>query len=427
MPLFFYHALDGRGQTCSGQIYASCAKDARAALRQQELVPLALKEIKNKDRQSLSRSQSGSQNSHVGQRWWQRSLYTPPALNAAQLAVWTRQLSSLLSAGLTIERSLASLLEEAQNPPQRRLISTLLEQVKAGSALSSALEGLNRAEHGRVFNAVYRAVVSAGERSGTLAQLLERLASEQENAQALKGKLLGAALYPAIVTSVALMIVTFLMLYVVPQIASAFVGAKQALPFLTQIMLSVSAWLKGHWSMIVAFCLLGGAALMIALMRPRLRLKFDSALLRLPLLGGLIGRYNAARFASTLGVLMQAGVPILSALEVASGTANNAAMRQDLQDVQRLVREGSPLAVALASKARFPKLLSTFARLGAETGQAGEMLGRVGTQLGQQVQQRAMNLAAILEPLLIVLMGAAVLVIVLAVLLPIIQLTATAP
>ncbi|HEY2257028.1 MAG TPA: type II secretion system F family protein, partial [Variovorax sp.] len=228
--------------------------------------------------------------------------------------------------------------------------------------------------------------------------------------------------YPAIVTLVAIVIVIFLVSYVVPQVANVFAGTKRALPILTVGMLGLSSLVRNYgWAVLGVIVLLVVAARM-ALARDAVRERFDAAWLNLPLVGKLARGYNAARFASTLAMLATAGVPILRALQAASETLGNRAMRSDALDALVLVREGAPLASALAQKKRFPGIVSMFARLGEQTGTLPLMLQRASNQLGAEVQRRAMHLATILEPLLIVAMGGVVMLIVLAVLMPIIQL-----
>ena len=212
------------------------------------------------------------------------------------------------------------------------------------------------------------------------------------------------------------------MTYVVPQVAHVFASSKRALPMLTVIMMATSSAVRSYgWLMALGFA---GATLVVrlSLANREVRLRFDAAWLRLPILGRLSRSYNAARFASTLAMLAAAGVPILKALQAASETLSNRALRADAQDALVLVREGAPLAAALAQKKRFPPLLAMFSRLGEQTGQLPVMLQRAARQLSAEVQRRAMQLATLLEPLLIVAMGLVVMLIVLAVLLPIIEL-----
>ncbi len=274
----------------------------------------------------------------------------------------------------------------------------------------------------REFDDVYRGVVAAGEASGSLGAVLESLADDLEERQALKAKLVGAALYPAIVSLIAVVIVVFLVTYVVPQVASVFTGSKRSLPALTTAMLAISGFVR-EWGWLMLLAIVGGGiALAVSLRSEAFRERFDAAWLTLPVIGRLARGYNAARFAATLAMLAGAGVPILKALQAAAETLGNRAMRRDALDALVQVREGAPLASALAGKKRFPGLLAMFSRLGEQTGRLPQMLDRAARQLGAEVQRRAMQLATILEPLLIVAMGGVVMLIVLAVLLPIIQL-----
>jgi general secretion pathway protein F len=296
-------------------------------------------------------------------------------------------------------------------------VSHLRAEVNAGSTFARALGAAPRE-----FDDIYRSVVAAGEQSGALGPVLERLADDLEERQALKGKLIGAALYPTIVAAIAFVIVIFLVTYVVPQVASVFVGGKRALPVLTSMMLAFSDFVR-HWGwLVVLAAVAGGVALRLSLRNEAFRQRFDAGWLRIPVLGRLARGYNAARFAGTLAMLANAGVPILKALQAAAETLGNRAMRADALDALVQVREGAPLAAAIAAKKRFPGLLAMFARLGEQTGQLPQMLDRAARQLSGEVQRRAMALATILEPLLIVAMGGVVMVIVLAVLQPIIQL-----
>ena len=404
MPAFRFEALDDQGLTRKGVVEADSAKSARSQLRTQALVPLVEEPVGD----APLAGSAGALGT---------SLFTRPVFGATALAIWTRQLAGLVSSGLPLERALTALSDEAENERQRHLVAVLRAEVNAGSTFARALQ-----QHPREFADIYCAVIGAGEHSGNLGLVLERLADDLEERQALKAKLVGAALYPAIVTLVAIAIVIFLVSYVVPQVASVFAGTKRALPFLTVAMLAISSFVRnqGLWALgaIVVIAIGARWALSMAVFRE----KFDAAWLNLPLVGRLARGYNAARFAGTLAMLAGAGVPILKALQAAAETLNNRALRADALDALVLVREGAPLASALAQKKRFPSLLPMFARLGEQTGQLPMMLQRAATQFSTEVQRRALQLATILEPLLIVTMGVVVMLIVLAVLLPIIQL-----
>ncbi len=407
MPAYSFEALDANGSARKGVIEADTAKAARGLLRAQLLVPLVVEPV------GPGAQGTGADNtSRQGTTLWSSRVF-----NANALAIWTRQIAGLVSSGLPLERALTALSEEADDERQRHLVAAIRAEVNGGTAFATAL-----AQHPREFAPTYCAVVGAGEHSGNLGLVLERLADDLEQGQALKSQLIGAALYPAIVTLVAITIVMFLLGYVVPQVAEVFAGSKRALPLLTVIMLGIGNFVRNQgWLMLVALILIAGCARLVWA-SATFREKFDAAWLNLPILGKLSRGYNAARFAGTLSMLAAAGVPILKALQAAAETLSNRAMRTDALDALVLVREGAPLASALAQKKRFPGLLGMFARLGEQTGQLPVMLERAAKQLSTEVQRRAMQLATLLEPLLIVAMGLVVMLIVLAVLLPIIQL-----
>ena len=406
MPVYAFEALTAEGKARKGVIEADSAKAARGLLRSQALVPLQVEAVSG-EAQAARQGEAGQ-----GGGGLRRKVF-----NATHLSIWTRQLAGLVTAGLPLERALTSLSDEAERDVERHLVATLRAEVNGGLTFAKALS-----QHPREFSPIFIAVIGAGEQSGNLGLVLERLADDLEEQQALKAKLVGAALYPAIVTLVAIVIVLFLVTYVVPQVAQVFVGSKRALPLLTVLMIGISSFVRSYgWLMLIALLFMAVGA-RLALAQAAFREKFDAFWLTLPILGHLSRSFNAARFASTLAMLAGAGVPILKALQAAAETLSNRAMRADALDALVLVCEGAPLASALAQKKRFPGLLAMFARLGEQTGQLPLMLQRAAKQLSTEVQRRAMALAILLEPLLIVAMGVVVMLIVLAVLLPIIQL-----
>jgi general secretion pathway protein F len=405
MPVYSFEALTPEGQTRQGVIEADSARAARGLLRGQALVPLKVET-------AAGHLQNGNPASGERRLGFKRRVF-----NATGLGVWTRQLAGLVSSGLPLERALSSLSDEAQGEGERHLVASLRAEVNAGATFARAL-----GQHPGEFSSIFIAVIGAGEQSGHLGLVLERLADDLEEQQALKAKLVGAALYPAIVTLVAIAIVLFLVTYVVPQVAQVFANSKRALPILTRLMIGLSEFIKSYgWLMLLAL-LATAFGMRLALKKPAFQERFDAAWLNLPILGKLSRSFNTARFASTLAMLVAAGVPILKALQAAAETLSNRAMRADALDALVLVREGAPLASALTNKKRFPGLLAMFARLGEQTGQLPLMLERAAKQLNAEVSRRAMALATLLEPLLIVAMGVVVMLIVLAVLLPIIQL-----
>ena len=400
MPAYKFEALDVAGKSQSGLLEADNAKAARAQLRSRELVPLAVVPV------TMAANESTTANR-----------YTRRVFSSTSLAVWTRQLAGLVGSGLPLERALTALADEADSPRQRELVAHLKSEVNAGSSFARALGTAPRE-----FDDVFRAVVGAGEQSGALGLVLESLADDLEQRQALRTKVVGAMLYPAIVSLVALIIVIVLVTFVVPQIAGVFSTSKRALPALTVGLLAISGFVRDWGWLLSLSVVLGVVGMGMARRNEAFRARSDAAVLRLPLIGRLARGYNAARFGGTLAMLAAAGVPILKALQAAAETLGNRAMRADALDALVQVREGAPLASALAGKKRFPGLLSMFARLGEQTGQLPQMLLRASNQLSAEVQRRAMSAATVLEPLLIVAMGGVVVLIMLAVLMPIIQL-----
>ena len=401
MPAYTYEAISAEGRSRQGVIDAESERAARSLLRQQALIPVKL--------QAVSVSKTAIKGDIV---LWQARVFS-----RTDLVVWTRQLASLVAAGLPLERTLSALSEEADTPAKRDLLAQVRSEVNAGAPLAQAL-----AMHPREFDALYVAVIGSGEQSGRLAQVLLQLAEDLEAAHQMRAKLLAASLYPAIVSGVALLIVVFLLAYVVPQVAQVFTSTQRSLPWLTVVMLTLSSWVQALWLWLLIAGAAGAVLLKLALRQTGFREQFDAAWLRLPLLGRLSLGYNAARFAGTLALLVGAGVPMLKALQTAAHTLSNTSLRANAIQAIELVREGAPLASALSQNKRLPGLLSMFARLGEQTGQLPQMLQHAAKHLSEEVQRRAMQLATILEPLLIVTMGAVVMLIVLAVMLPIIQL-----
>jgi general secretion pathway protein F len=400
MAAYRFEALDAAGKTITGLVDADNPKTARAQLRVQHLVPLKVDAV-------VAAGETQGQN---------KTMFSGRVFNPSALSIWTRQLSGLVVAGLPLERALTALADEAEDPKQRELVAHLRSEVNAGAPFAQALSGSPRE-----FDDVYRGVVAAGEQSGQLGIVLEKLATDLEEQQLLKSKLIGATLYPAVVSVFAVVIVVALLVFVVPQVAQVFSSSKRALPFLTQFMLGLSALMRQWGWLMLLMLIAGGTGLGVALRNEDFRLKFDSAWLGLPLIGKLSRGYNAARFAGTLAMLAGSGVPILKALQAAAETLSNRAMRADALDALIQVREGAPLASALGAKKRFPGLLAMFARLGEQTGQLPVMLQRAATQLSTEVQRKALAIATVLEPLLIVVMGLMVMLIVMSVMLPIMQ------
>ena len=397
MSAFRYTAVDTAGTEKSGQLDAESERAARTQLREAGLIPLTLEAA------SATRAHA-----HAAKR---------RLLTQTQLVDFTRQLASLMAAGLPLERALASQAAEAESTKLKILLEAVRTGVAGGQTLASTL-----AAYPRDFSDIYRAMIAAGEASGSMAPVLQRLALWLEARQALRAKLTQACIYPAIVVAVALIVVGALLTFVVPQVVGVFAGARQKLPPLTTITLALSHFLRAYWLPIAGVGIASVWLAMFALRQPPLRRSFDQWLLGAPIIGPLVRDTNAARFGATLGALAGAGVPILNALQAAAQTLGNQAMRADANRAQTGVREGGGVARTLGEGGRFPPSLITFIGLGEQTGQLADMADRAAARLAASVERRTLWLVSLLEPALILAMGVMVLLIVLAVLLPIIQL-----
>ncbi|CAN7629388.1 type II secretion system inner membrane protein GspF [Massilia sp. LjRoot122] len=400
MPAFRYEAVDAGGATKKGVVNADSPRAARADLRTQGLTPLNVELIAAQlDASGAARSRG------FGER-----------LSQVELALFTRQLASLLEAGLPLEQAFTALLEQAERPYVRDLIASIRSEVIGGSAFSSALS-----RHPRDFAEIYRALVSSGEQIGQLSRVLSRLADYIERRNALVQKVRLAFTYPAIVTVVAFAIVIFLLTYVVPQIVSVFANTKQKLPFLTVMMLAISNFVRAY-GIYVGILLIGAFWLWRrALRNPDLKRRWHTWLLSAPVYGKFERSLNTARFASTLAITTGSGVPILRALETSRDTLSNVAMRELVEQATASVREGVSLARALSAQKHFPPMLVHMIRAGEITGELPSMLERAANSQQADLERRTLTIAGLLEPVLILAMGLVVLLIVLAVLMPIIE------
>jgi general secretion pathway protein F len=400
MPAYRYEAIDLAGTISKGVINADNPRSARSDLRTRGLVPMGMDVIVGQPAVSA----------HGYQR------YFGDRLSTVELALFTRQLASLLEARLPLEQAFTALLEQAERPYMRDLIAAIRAEVMGGASLSDAM-----AQHPRDFADIYRALVASGEHIGQLSSVLSRLADFVERRNALVQKVRLAFTYPAIVTAVAFAIVIFLLTYVVPQIVSVFANTRQQLPFLTVAMLALSNFVR-HWGWLLALILVGaGMGARWALRDPVLKLRWHTWKLSAPIYGRFERSLNTSRFASTLAITISSGVPILRALQTSRDTLSNVALRAQVEAATASVREGVGLARALSVHPHFPPMLIHMIRAGEVTGELPAMLNLASQMQEQDLERRALTIAGLLEPALILAMGVVVLLIVLAVLMPIIE------
>lgn len=400
MPAFRYDALNSQGNASKDVIEADTLRQARANLRENGWSVLTIEAI-------------SAENLHRNGSWRERF---KSGVSSAQLSLITRQLATLLAAGLTLENALNAAIEQSENETARMVLAGVRGELLAGHTLAQAL-----ANYPRVFPPIYCALIKAGEATGELEKVMSRLADYTESRQALQQKVGLAFVYPAIVTLVALLVVTGLLMFVVPQVVSVFQQSHQTLPLLTRALIGLSAGLQASWVYLLLLILALGTGAHLVLQREVMRFQFHRHLLRWPMLGRLLRGINSARMASTLAILVGSGVPLLTALNAATGVIHNLPMRKALEDAALKVREGIELSRALAVSGLFPPILIHLIASGESSGKLDAMLDRAAAQQEQEVSNYTSILTALLEPLLILTMGGVVLLIVLAILMPIIN------
>jgi len=401
MAAFRFEALRGDGKRESGYLDAESMRHARSILRERGLLCLQL------DRSEQQKAQSRD------------IAWLSGKVKASSLANATRQLASLVAARLPLERALLAVVEQAEEKRLRDLISAVRSEVVAGQSLAQAL-----AAYPRDFPETYRAVIAAGEQSGDLAPVLLRLASDLERAGQLSQKIGLAMVYPAIVSLVAMAVVIALMSTVVPQVVQVFASTRQTLPWITQALITVSDAILAYGLYAAAAGLVAGLLFYRAMQGKGFRRLVHRRLISMPVLGRLIVDWNTARFASTLAMLVASGVPLMQALVASASTVGNLVMREAVMLALERVREGMSLSKALADAPGFPPLLKHLIASGEATGDLDKMLDQAAVVATAQAERRALLTTSILEPFMILVMGAIVLTIVLAVMMPILDMNA---
>jgi general secretion pathway protein F len=404
MPAFQYAALDADGRTRKGVLEGDTARQVRQLLRERALVPIEVAEVAGQQ------SPQQPQPLLHQQRWRGR-------INATELALLTRQLATLIGSGLPIEQALGTVAQQSGKARLNSLLLAVRARVLEGHSLATALQ-----DFPRVFPELFRATVAAGEQSGHLEIVFERLADYTENRQNLRQKVGLALFYPLILTLVAIAIVIGLLAYVVPQVVQVFASVSQQLPLLTRALIATSEFLNDY-----GWLMLGAAVAVIvcfsyAMRYTSVRFRLQQLLLGLPLLGRLLCGLNSARFAHTFSILTASGVPVLDALRIAAQVIGNLPMRTAIQQASGRVKEGGSLHKALAESGYFPPMAVQLIASGEASGRLDTMLERAAIQQERETDTLIAALLGIFEPLLILTMGAIVLVIVLAILLPIFDL-----
>ena len=399
MGAFEYTAVDKSGRQSRGVLEGDTARTVRQTLRERGLLPVAVAEVSEK-------TPSG-----------RRSLSFRRGVSPMDLALVTRQLATLVRSSMPLEESLLAVSQQSEKPRLKSILLGVRSRVMEGHTLADGL-----AEFPQAFPELYRATVAAGEHSGFLDSILERLADYAESRQQLRQRISHAMIYPIILTVMALLIVSGLLVYVVPQVVGVFESSGQELPGLTTGLIALSDFLRanGIWVLILVVILTLAARQLLR--RPGPRRRYDRMLLRLPIIGRLVRGINTARFTRTLSILAASGVPVLEALRIAAEVINNIPMREAVDDTAVRVREGAPIGASLGATRLFPPMTMHLISSGEASGELENMLERAAVNQEQEVDSLIATLLSIMEPAMILLMGAIVLVIVLAILMPIFEL-----
>lgn len=399
MPAYEYKALDARGKQKHGVVEADAPRAVRQQLRERGLTPLAVEPAAEKQRRSSALSGRGS-------------------LNAADLALVTRQLATLIQSGIPIEQALSAASQQSTSPRIRSMLIAIRAKVMEGYTLADSL-----GEFPRAFPRLYRSTVAAGEHAGHLDLVLNRLADYTESRQEARQKIQLAAIYPIILSVVAIAIVVFLLTYVVPDIIEVFLKQGQDLPTLTVAMLAVSDFLADYGVYLFILLVLGLMVFRYLLTKPGFRLRFHKRLLHLPLFSGMVRGVNTARYASTLSILTTSGVPLVEAMRIAGEVLSNDYLRQELRDAARKVSEGGSLHRSLDQTGYFPPMMLHMIASGEASGELDSMLERTARMQENTLQSKIAAIVGLFEPMMLLVMGVVVLIIVLAIMLPILNMS----
>jgi general secretion pathway protein F len=401
MPLYRYKALNNRGETLDGQMEA--ASDGEVVLRLQEQGHLPI--------EARLASEAG------GEGAW-KALFKPKPFAGQRLVQFTQQLATLLGAGQPLDRALTILLELPEDEAARRTINDIRDAVRSGTALSTALER----QHG-TFSRLYINMVRAGEAGGSLHDTLQRLADYLERARALRGRVVNALIYPAILLAMVGLSLLFLLGYVVPQFATMYESLDATLPFFTKIVLGIGLFVRDYWILLVAVPALALWWLDRKLREPAFRAAFDDWLLRQKIAGPLVAKLETARLMRTLGTLLKNGVPLLVALGIGRNVLGNRALSADVEAAANDVKNGVGLSSALAKGKRFPRLALQMVQVGEESGELDSMLLKTADTFDQETGQALDRMLAAMVPVITMLLAGVVMVVILAVLIPIYDLT----
>ncbi|MDW6002635.1 type II secretion system inner membrane protein GspF [Vibrio mangrovi] len=400
MAAFEYQALDLKGKRKKGVIEGDSARHVRQRLKEQGLTPIAVE---------ATQVQKNSQTKNSATTWKR-------GIRATDLALLTRQLSTLIQSGMPLESCLQAVIEQTEKPRIRSVLTRVRAKVTEGFTLADSM-----ADYPHIFDSLFRSMISAGEKSGHLDMILSRLASYTENRQKMRSKLLQALIYPIVLVVFAVTIVAFLLAAVVPKIVGQFIQMGQTLPASTQLLLNMSHFVQ-EWGWLVLLLVLGGWALLqSALKRPHIRFAFHRRLMSVPMIGKIVRGLNTSRFARTLAICSSSSIPILDAMIVAKDVVENTYMKQKVQEAAESVREGASIRKSLQQTQLFPPMMLHMIASGEQSGELEKMLISAADNQDEQFEATVNIALGLFTPMLIALMAGLVLFIVMATLMPILE------
>ena len=406
MPVYQYRGYKVDGASATGIVVAESPKVARLKLRKDYVFPTEMAEQEGATKTVIPRSSSGLS----------AGVARSAVLTVSDVALMTRQLATLLVAGLPLVDALGVLMDQTEKKGVKGLLADVREAIRGGASYSAVLE-----RYPRDFSSIYVHMVRAGEASGALDQILFRLAEFLEKQLALKNKVTNAILYPAIMLVVGTLVLFFLVTFVVPKITAVFAHSKQALPWPTIVLMEISQFCSDYWMVLLAGILIGIWGLRRFKKTETGRVLADRLLLQLPLIGQVARMVSISRLASTLATMLSSGVQLLEALDVSRRVLNNRVLEQAVEEARQNIREGETIAEPLKRSGQFPPLVTHMIAVGEKSGEMEEMLRRIGQIYDGEVDRVITRFTSLLEPIMIVVMGVVVLFIVVAILLPIFE------
>ena len=406
MPVYAYKGLNDSGRNVSGIVDAETPKAARQKLRGQGIFPTGIVEEKHSEKGAIS---TATQSTDI-RAYFDR-------ITPQDLALLTRQLATLVGAGLPLTDCLSALIEQVENARQKRILSQIREHVVEGGNLADAMK-----QHPQVFSDLYVSMVRAGEASGALDIVLIRLADYTERAADLRTKVRSATTYPIVMGTISFAILLFLLSYVVPSITKIFEDTQQELPGITLVLLAISEFTAQYWWVIVLVIMAMYLGLRAWVSTPKGRLSFDTFTLKIPYFGKVLRKVALARFARTLSTLLNGGLPLLQSLDIVKHVVNNSLIQNAIEAGRDSIREGHSVAEPLRKSGQFPPLLVHMIAVGERSGELESMLGRAADAYDNEVEASVNSLSSVLAPVLVVFMGGIVAFMVIAILLPIFEL-----